>query len=708
VPDYRYKAYLSYSHEDARWATWLHRALEGYRVPSRLRADVEGELPERLAPIFRDRDDLSSASDLSKKLGGALDDSENLIVICSPAAARSRWVNQEIREFQALGRGDRIHCMVVDGDPQAAPEDGGCFPPALFEGVGEGGSEPLAADPRDFGDGKRLALQKLIAGLLGVRLDALRRRDLARQRRWRMVMAAASIGAIALLGYAITTGIAERQERGRAEQMAAFIVDLGDDLQDELDLESLARISTTAMGYLEQLDPDRLSPETRLKVGLALRQVGEVNLFQGKIEDARAAYERSHDVFLGLFEEYPGRDDVIFELSQSEFYIAEFHRLRGDYDRTRMHLQRYYEIARAQHEAMPEDPTWLLEYSYASSNLTNFRISISEPVDEAMLAELDRNIALAGQALEAWDGSTDVMGHYANELAWAADAQLGSCNLELARQTRIAALAVAEQLLSRDPGNRGLELDVAYRNAGLAGVLASLGDVPGARDHYAAGIELLGSLLARDPSSQKYREDLANHERAMARVLRHGNDLPAAATHLEDAVALFARISFGDETTEWYREVYLRTLEEQVRLALAQQDLVAAADALERLRETMKTFAGLEQGQRPGFDRLVNFRYLTWRLEQRDPATLDASLAGEVPAGNSPYRGCDEAEALARHAFLVGDQAQLETQLTYLEQAGYRDGDFLGFCRDIGRCPELRGGLGATGRGAGVFHRRVR
>ena len=51
MADLRYKAYLSYSHEDARWATWLHRALEAYRVPARLSADVEGELPRRLAPI---------------------------------------------------------------------------------------------------------------------------------------------------------------------------------------------------------------------------------------------------------------------------------------------------------------------------------------------------------------------------------------------------------------------------------------------------------------------------------------------------------------------------------------------------------------------------------------------------------------------------------------------------------------------------------
>ena len=36
-----------------------------------------------------------------------------------PAAVRSTWVNDEIRHFQSLRRGDRIDCLVVDGDPYA-------------------------------------------------------------------------------------------------------------------------------------------------------------------------------------------------------------------------------------------------------------------------------------------------------------------------------------------------------------------------------------------------------------------------------------------------------------------------------------------------------------------------------------------------------------------------------------------------------------
>ena len=78
---------------------WLHKAIETYRVPSRLvgTTTAAGVIPRRLAPIFRDRDELPSATDLGGKVDEALAASANLIVICSPAAATSRWVDAEVR-----------------------------------------------------------------------------------------------------------------------------------------------------------------------------------------------------------------------------------------------------------------------------------------------------------------------------------------------------------------------------------------------------------------------------------------------------------------------------------------------------------------------------------------------------------------------------------------------------------------------------------
>ena len=114
---FRYWAFISYSHQDSSWGRWLHRALETYRIPQRLVGlpIAAGVVPRRLAPVFRDRDELPTAADLDRSVAEALRQSWSLIVICSPAAAQSRWVNEEVREFQQLGRSDRIHCLVVDG-----------------------------------------------------------------------------------------------------------------------------------------------------------------------------------------------------------------------------------------------------------------------------------------------------------------------------------------------------------------------------------------------------------------------------------------------------------------------------------------------------------------------------------------------------------------------------------------------------------------
>jgi len=56
----RYRAFMSYSHSDAAVAARLHRSLENYRVPKRLRGTPGefGPVPERLNPIFRNREEL--------------------------------------------------------------------------------------------------------------------------------------------------------------------------------------------------------------------------------------------------------------------------------------------------------------------------------------------------------------------------------------------------------------------------------------------------------------------------------------------------------------------------------------------------------------------------------------------------------------------------------------------------------------------------
>src|SRR5262249_23768256 len=127
----RYRAFLSYSHRDSRWAKWLHGAVAGYRIDKGLvgRKTVVGPVPQLLRPIFRDRDDFSAGHSLTEQTTSALESSLFMVVLCSPTAAKSQYVNEEIRRFKALGHSDRIIPLIVAGEPGDPEQE--CFPPAL-------------------------------------------------------------------------------------------------------------------------------------------------------------------------------------------------------------------------------------------------------------------------------------------------------------------------------------------------------------------------------------------------------------------------------------------------------------------------------------------------------------------------------------------------------------------------------------------------
>jgi tetratricopeptide (TPR) repeat protein len=237
----RYRAFISYSHRDSGAATWLHRKLESYRLPRALRGP---SVPERLTPVFRDRDELASASVLSESIQKALDDSAALIVVCSPAAVASRWVNEEIRYFRSNHPERKVLAFIVDGDPGASPLRNpahACFPSALVlrdPSAPDGETiEPAAPDARKEADGRTPAFLKLAAGLLDVPYDKLRQRETRRQQqRWSLV-AAGSLSLSVIMAFltwqAMTARDAAREAQGRAEleadsarQTSDFVVSL--------------------------------------------------------------------------------------------------------------------------------------------------------------------------------------------------------------------------------------------------------------------------------------------------------------------------------------------------------------------------------------------------------------------------------------------------------------------------------------------------
>ncbi|MGD9980009.1 MAG: SUMF1/EgtB/PvdO family nonheme iron enzyme [Hyphomonadaceae bacterium] len=177
----RYRAFLSYSQKDKAAARRLHRALETYRFPHGVEAEgVDGKV-RRLGRFFRDDEEMGAATDLGAALQGAIAEAENLVVICSPHAAQSRWVNEEIIQFKRTGGADRIFAVIVHGEPHSARDDKECFPPALRFEVGPDGAltdrpaEPLALDVRR--ESYERLVVRLAAGLSRTWFDALWKRE---------------------------------------------------------------------------------------------------------------------------------------------------------------------------------------------------------------------------------------------------------------------------------------------------------------------------------------------------------------------------------------------------------------------------------------------------------------------------------------------------------------------------------------------------
>ncbi len=252
----KYWAFVSYSHHDQTWGDWLHKALETYRVPYKLvgRSSPHGKIPRRLFPIFRDCFELPAAGNLGAQLDEALQRSRYLVVVCSPSAAASRWVNEEIRTFKIIGSEDRVLALIVEGEPNASVRSDGkeleCFPPALRFRVTPDGkisktpAEPIAADVRPGQDSKAAAKLRLIAGLIGVSFDELRQRE-RRRRVWRVVQ----IGLSMLLVAALVQGVWIVQEIQKQTQLRRQAIEnyvtLG---QKELRAGSLVRAAV----YLNQ------------------------------------------------------------------------------------------------------------------------------------------------------------------------------------------------------------------------------------------------------------------------------------------------------------------------------------------------------------------------------------------------------------------------------------------------------------------------
>lgn len=180
--DFKYRAFISYSHADHTSAVWLHRALEKYPIHKKLTGlqSPAGKPSRRLGRVFRDEAEIGAVPELGSKIEAALQSSDTLIVLCSPNSAQSEWVAKEITRFKELGRQNRVLALILDGEPNAMDPTQECFPEPLKRNPDGTAVQPLAVDIRKFG--REDALVRIVSGILDIDYDQLKQRDVQRRR----------------------------------------------------------------------------------------------------------------------------------------------------------------------------------------------------------------------------------------------------------------------------------------------------------------------------------------------------------------------------------------------------------------------------------------------------------------------------------------------------------------------------------------------
>lgn len=226
MPEFRYKAFLSYSQAaDGRLCEILQSRLQRFATPWYRRRSIR---------VFRDTTGLGPTPDMWESIQTALLSSEYLILLASERSAHSPWVMQEVDTFLTHGSADRLLIAWTDGelawDRAAGDFDWSrttCLPRRL---QGAFHAEPMYLDLRwartatdlsprrsEFVD----AVARLSATLRQLPMDDLVGEDIRHYRTTRRVAASAIVALTILLIGALVGAVVALQQRNVAREQRA-------------------------------------------------------------------------------------------------------------------------------------------------------------------------------------------------------------------------------------------------------------------------------------------------------------------------------------------------------------------------------------------------------------------------------------------------------------------------------------------------------
>lgn len=611
---HHYFAFMSYSHQDQALADWLQDQLEDFKVPRALvgRVTQHGSVPRRLCPIFRDLKELPASDDLGTEIRAAISASRYLVVLCSPAAAKSRWAQLEIEAFKRVRPEGCILAVIASGEPFASDipgrEDEECLPRALRYKYDRRGrptthrAEPLAADLREPGAARRLGFLKLVAGMLGVGLDDLVRHDEVRRHRRLAILAAASLaGMVVTSGLAVTAiqaRDAARDQRREAEGLIGFMLgDLKGKLEPIGKLDALDGVGARVLAYYHKQPTADLSDSALLQRSSALTLMADVANSRGDLDGASRLFNEAMAGTAEAIRRDPKDPQRLFDHAQNVFWTADIALRRGDAKAAEAAFREYKRLADQMVALDPDNMKWRMETQYADANLgillfNQRRFDEAATRFEGALRTIEA-IATADSANREYQKSL------AESLAWTADAYAAVGRIDDATATREKNVALLKRLFSESGGDVDFAQQLLPAQRALARLYANRGKLTDAIAQTRGAASLAHQLLTVEHDNSKWLAYAARTRINLADYLLLAGRKTDAAAEADMGCRLSQSLFGRDPKVSEWRALQRDCMMTETNMALASGQnagaLSLASKAL-NLARTTKTADPIEDG----------------------------------------------------------------------------------------------------------------
>ena len=540
-------------------------------------------------------------------------------------------------------------------------------------------SEPMAGQPRDITSlVDRLKSMAPADRPTALETLAILKRIVDTPRR-RMRLAALAIVLVLVIASAVKYVVditearrdAERRRR-QAEELVSFMVgDLRTKLEAVGRLDVLDGAASRALDYFASLSPEELSGSDLHKNALALAQLGEVRMNEGKLDAAVKMFRESLRFASSAVARDPEQEEWQLALSNAHFWTGEALRQKGDHAGTLQHFRAYLDLSQKLAAAHPGDTKYQAEVSYGHGNLGAVYEGAGKL--DAALAEYRTAVHLDRERWRRDPNHGQWQGDLAISLNRFGVASQVTGDLVTARRVFDEELELRRRLVAASPGDarRITRLAAAL---GYRGVLQQMmGDYSGAIASYEEELSYSKKLADLDPSNVTVRRNRAMAGSRLASLLTR--DQARAKQLANEAVAELRAIVATDPRPAWQRDL-AGVLTAQARVRLSSGDAAgaraAAREAVALMDAVLATDPHNPHRRRAFCEMLLVAADTEARNGAAAAARSQRTRALELAAdGRDPQLMASRVRALAA----LGRTREAAPLAARLLAAGYRDGN---------------------------------